>query len=421
MERHRRQLDVKEWQAIEAAEGFWRLSDAGYVSYRRAGTDRFEIVGHKYVGRARVGGIEIQVREKVPGTLLSLIGAATGAELRIEKAESPATEFDVVSRHLLTEFTRAAGRYVSDRRVARYRYRRASGSVLAGRLDMPATMRLHAAGRLGIFAYREGAVVRDEPLDRLVLAGLDELDRAARVLRLDPSTVYDARWLAGALSEVRDQAFVTSSAATFLSLGDDIERDSSMLSDDVDLARLAAVALLHRGFEPNLPGHSDVPRAWFLDLETLFEQAVRETLRELLKSHEVDRGESYGRRMFTGGSDASRTNPDIVVHREGVVRAAGDVKYKSLTAALGELSDNEKAATQRPKKEGRPDLYQMLVHAASLDTDRAFLVYAGDGAYSSRYLGRSATGCRTWTAQVRPTHLTEDLARFIEECELIRQ
>lgn len=412
-ERRRRSLDAEERRAIECADGFWRLGDAGYVSYRRSGTDRFEIVGHKYVGRALVGDIEVQVREKVPGTLLSLIGAATGAELRIEVADSPATEFDVVSRQLLAEFTRAAGRYIADRRVARYQYRHDTGPVLAGALDMPATMRLHATGRLGVFAYRQGAVVRDEPLDRLVLAGLDELDRAATALQLGPNTVYDARWLAGALDEVRDQDFLASSRAAFLAIGDDIERDPAALVEDVDLARLAAVALLHRGFEPDLPGQGEVPRAWFIDLETLFEQAVRETLRELLDSHDVDRGESYARRMFTGGSDASRTNPDIVVHRRGAVRAAGDVKYKSLATALGELPDDEEAPTKRTMKEGRPDLYQVLVHAASLNTDHAFLIYAGEDAYASRYLGRSATGCHTWTTQVRPTHLAQDLARFV--------
>lgn len=417
-ERRRRQLTGDERRAIDDADGFWRLGDAGYVSYRRAGSDRFEIVGHKYVGRARVGDVEVQVREKVPGTLVSLIGAATGAELRVEVAEAPATEFDLVSRHLMAQFTKAAGRYIADRRKPRYQYRQAAGPMLAGSLDMPATMHLHATGRLGLFAYRQGTVVRDEPLDRLVLAGLDELDRAAGALKLDPSTLYDARWLAGALDEVRDDAFLSSPTAGFLALADDIERDVSALPADIDLARLASVALLHRGFEPDLPGHGEVPRAWFLDLETLFEQAVRETLRELLSSWEVDRGESFERRMFTGGGDASRTNPDLVVHRKGTVRVAGDVKYKSLAVALGEAPDDEEPPARRTKKEGRPDLYQVLVHAASLGTDRAFLVYAGDDSYGCRYLGRAATGCHTWTTQVRPTHLAEDLGRFLSETGL---
>jgi hypothetical protein len=371
------------------------------------------------VGRALIGDVDVQVREKVPGTLRSLIGAATGAELRIEAAEAPATEFDLVSRHLMGEFTKAAGRYIAERRQARYSYRTASGPVLAGALNMPATMRLHATGRLGMFAYDSGTVVRDEQLDRLVLAGLDELDRSGPALQLDASTVYDARWLAGALDEVRDEAFLASPLDSFLGLADEMDRKDSALPADVDLARLAAVALLHRGFEPDLPGRGEVPRAWFLDLETLFEQAVRETLRQLLAGDEVDRGEGYARRMFSGGSDASRTNPDLVVHRNGIVRAVGDVKYKTLAVALDDATDEEETPVWRRKKEGRPDLYQVLVHAASLGNDRAFLVYAGDDSYACRYLGRSATGCHTWTAQVRPTNLTSDLARFARESVLL--
>jgi 5-methylcytosine-specific restriction endonuclease McrBC regulatory subunit McrC len=356
------------------------------------------------VGRARLGEVEVEVREKVRGTLVSLIGAATGAEVKIEKAESPATEFDLVSRHLMAEFIDSAGRYIADRRRPRNRYRAATGPVLAGALDMPATMRLHASGRPGLFAYRQCEVVRDEPLDRLVLAGLAELDRSAGALRLDSTTLYDARWLAGALDEVRDRRFLNTSRNEFLAQGEAIAQGPETLPADADLARLASVALLHQGFEPGSSSEDRVPRAWFLSLEDLFEQAVRNALRQLLADHEVDRGEAFPRRMFHGGADASAVNPDIVVHRDGAVTVAGDVKYKH-------LGGGEDAA----EKEGRPDLYQVLVHAASLGANRAFLVYPSDGEYLCRYLGSSATGCRTWAVRVRPTSLAGDLARFLDE------
>lgn len=356
--------------------------------------------------------------EKVAGTLLALINAATGAELRVEAEGSPATEFDVVSRHLLREFTRAAGLYIGNRRKARYEYRKALGPVLAGSLDMPGTMRLHAAGRPGLFAYHQGAVVRDELLDRLVLAGLDELDRAADALALDSRTLYDARWLAGALDEVRDEKFVGTHSSQFLEFSSEIERHPESLEEDMDLAKLAAVALLHRGFEPEVPSEGVVPRAWFIDLETLFEQAVVETLQGLMGDVDVDRGKEFERRMFVGGVDRSRTNPDVVVHQNGNVSAVGDVKYKSLAMAPdGELNE-EPEVGPRTRKENRPDLYQVLIHAASLKAECAFLVYAADGSYTSRYLGLSSTGCQTWTVQVRPRHLAADLTRFVEECGL---
>ena len=131
-----------------------------------------------------------------------------------------------------------------------------------------------------------------------------------------------------------------------------------------------------------------MPRACFVDLESLFERAVRRMLGRVLPDDEVDRGEPFDRWMFTGGLDASRTHPDLVVHRDGVPRMAGDVKYKNLRVGLGERSDDEESdADVRRRKEGRQDLYQVLVHAASLGVDRAFLIYVSDDKYESRYLG----------------------------------
>jgi hypothetical protein len=46
-------------------------------------------------------------------------------------------------------------------------------------------------------------------------------------------------------------------------------------------------------------------------------------------------------------------------------------------------------------------------------------VFVSDDEYFSRYLGTAATGCPTWTAQVRPAKLRNDLARFGAEMGLL--
>lgn len=245
-------------------------------------------------------------------------------------------------------------------------------------------------------------------MDRLVLGALDELDRAALVLKLDSDTLYQARWLARALEEIRTSAFLQLGPAGLLAIGERIELDDAVLLADLDLTRLAVVALLHQGFEPGRAGIGEVPRAWFVDLERLFERAVRLTLDKLIAHGQVDRGLGFERRMFTGGADSSRVYPDLVVHSGAHVSAVGDVKYKTLNR-----SDSGSV-----KKASRSDLYQLLVHANSLACDRAFLVYASETHYSKTFLGRSATGCRVWTAQVRPTHLDVDLSQLLDEIGL---
>lgn len=408
VERRTRSLTPEEYRALHDAPGFWDLDERGYVSLRTTSRGG-HLIGQKYVGRAVAGDVEVQVVAKAADTLAALVSAATGAEVRIEQADSPATAFDVVSRALIGEFVTAAGRYIASRRTPRYAYSDTHGPTLGGTLDMARTIELHAQGFPETFAFTEGRVVRDEPIDRLVLAGLDEVDRAGPALGLGDATLYGARWLAGALHEVRDERYLLTGRDDHLAVSDVIERDRTSGLDDVDLARLAAVTLLHQGFGPTAARiGGQVPRAWFLDLETLFEQAVRETLRAVLETAEVDRGETFDRRLFFGGSDASRTHPDLVAHQDGAVLAVGDVKYKTLRAGLAGVDDDTEV-DRRDKKAGRPDLYQVLVHAAAAGIDRAFLVYVGDDAYQCRYLGRSATGCRTWTAQVRPLYLRDDL------------
>jgi hypothetical protein len=414
-ERGRRALSEPEWLALDASEELWDLCSRGLFSIRRSGFGSYEIAGNQYVGRATVPGLELVIAEKVEGTLPALISAATSGMVRVERAPSPTAEFDRIARLLVEEFTAAAGLYIASRRAPRYRYRPDSGPVLAGTLDMPATMRLHAAGRIDRFAFQRGEIVRDTPLDQLVLAALDELGRASRALELSPETVFEARWLAGALAEVRTAAFSGLDQADLLSIADSIAADRYSLADDADLARLASVVLLHQGFGGEQAGGETAPRSWFINLERLFEQAVRQTLDRLLPARDVDKGSRFERRMFVGGADSSRTNPDLVVGDGTRLVAVGDVKYKSLSEASGEgRRPNER------ERGSRPDLYQVLVHAASLSCRKAFLVYVSDAAYGCRYLGRSATGCQTWTVQVRPHALEADLARLSDELELAK-
>jgi len=414
-ERGRRQLTEQEGLALGRSESLWSLASAGYFSVRRTGRTTEEIVGHRYVGRAVSGDDELVITEKVRGALRALVGAATGAELHIEEASSPLTEFDVVSRHLMTEFTRVANKYVSERRVPRYDYRDASGPLLGGSIDIARTIRLHASGRPQDFAFSEGRVVRDSPLDRLVLGALTELDAAAPFLELDAETLYLSRTLAGALEEIRDEQFLQTTTADHLEAAYSIERDEANLPADRDLARLASIALLHQGFELDAALTGTVPRAWFVDLETLFESAVRTTLSSLLPEFAVDRGEEFERRMFTDGLNRSRANPDVVIHTAAGPMAVGDAKYKSLRLGLADNEDDGDVGGPQRKKAGRPDLYQVLVHAAAVGATTAFLVYASDATYDTRRLGISATGCTTWITEVRPSHLKADLATFVAE------
>lgn len=405
-ERRARRLTSDEWASISGNRAFWRLVEEGFVGISQRGPADYHIRGQQYVGRAIVGDVEILVQEKVSGSLAAMLTFAIPSDVVIQRAESPAAAFDALSRALMTHFVEAAGRYIADRRMPQYEYQPAVGVSLGGSLDIPRTIRLHAKGLDQLLAFDRGRVVRDTPLDHVTLAALDEIDRAGSTLRLDPKTLYDARWLAGALDEVRGERYQLASKTDCLDAADEIAASAETSELDADLARLAAVVLLHHGFAFTPESEALVPRAWFINLEALFEQAVRRRLQQLLGRNRVDRGRTLSRRLFVTGTDSSNVNPDVVVHDGVVVHAAADVKYKSLrephdlSAASGDPGERKKAA--------RADLYQLLVHSKSIGARRAFLVYASDGDCRIRYHGRASTGA-TWTAEVRVSALEDDL------------
>lgn len=420
VERRRKALTAAEQQIIERTPGFWELAEAGYVSYRRSGAKRFEIEGHRYVGRADLGTLELHVREKVQGTLAGLIDAAIGVRPRLWKADSGAAGADAASHPLVEEFLTVAETHIVHRRP-RYEYRDTAGPVLSGALDIARTMRLQATGRFNWFAYREGRLVHRDPLDRLVLFALIALEGLAGSLGVNNGEIYRIRRLANAFADARDAFFSNMATDQMLAVADDIVADPNEEDRRRDLAKLSAVVLLHRGF--NLGSADDdghVPRAWFLDLETLFERAVCNVLRDIVPAWiKVDRGQSHERRLFVNGSDQSRTYPDIVIHRGWDVVAVGDVKYKQGNSPLAEGGERAvlKAAASRStdrKRESRADIYQLLVHAASVGANMAFLVYPADEDRRCRYLGLSSTGCHTWTLEVRPQMLRDDLASLLD-------
>jgi 5-methylcytosine-specific restriction endonuclease McrBC regulatory subunit McrC len=405
-ERRKRSLSSAEWEAVANNEAFWRLVENGFVSVVQIGVAKRELRGQKYVGRAIVGRTELIVQEKVPGTLAALLAFATGSDVLLARAEAAAADFDAVSRALMQEFVRGAGAYVANRRVPEYEYNDAVGASLGGSLDVPRTMRLHARGLSHLVAFAAGSVVRNTALDKVTLAALDEIDRSGTALGLLPETVYTSRWLAGALEEVRDSSYYELTHTDLLGIADDVITVRDTALEDRDLARLAAVILLHQGFDWTAATTDLVPRAWFIDVESLFEHAVRTLLQQLIPGCHVDRGEHFARRLFADGGDRSRVNPDIVVHDSKNVSIAADVKYKSLRAS--EDADELTSAGRR-KKPGRPDLYQLLVHAKALHAPKAVLIYPSDVGYQLRYLGRSTTGAETWVTEVRPWALSTDL------------
>jgi hypothetical protein len=163
---------------------------------------------------------------------------------------------------------------------------------------------------------------------------------------------------------------------------------------------LAGIVLSHNSFEASQMIPGIVPFSWFLNLETLFEQAVRRRLHALVgKGIGVHAGRSIRPAIFPA-LGIQRAEPDLVLGTapEAVV---GDVKYKDWSGSAD-----------------ASDLYQLLVHARAFDANRCFLVFPSDG-YDEVSLGRAVTGADTWLFAVDVRDLDSGLRRVCDAMSVV--
>lgn len=383
-ERRRRRLDPSVWRALEHQSDFWTLRDRGVVKVHALGPNVVELEGTRYVGRCEIGEVTLEFVEKIEGALASLLGYAASDSFRLLLTDAPASKLGDLAVLLLREFIARARAYVTAGIQFRYVPLQDEGTLAAGRLDVPGTVALRARGKLHRAAFRRSVIVRDLPINKVLLAALREVERLAQILPVPSGDLAQARGLCLYLDEAR------TADVLFGRRADWADRARTLASEwedaqQRDLLALAAVVLSHESFEASDLLGSRVPRSWFLNLEHLFEVAVRRELQTVLHDRaDVEPGSATHPRIFDRG-ESFGADPDIVV-RPHAVGAVGDVKYKDWPGAEG-------------VQKLHADLYQLLVHAAAFGAPLAFLVFPHNR-YEKRYLGRSATGCDTWITAV---------------------
>ena len=357
------------------------------------------------MGAAIVGDTTLNLVEKVPGSLASLIASATGDAFRVVQSDSHASPAGPLLRLLVRSFLERARQYASDGIDFRYTTRPEVGSVVGGTLDMPETVRARARGMGHVAAFSRPVIDRAVPKNRVTLAALRQVEVLAAVAEIPAQDVATARMLAQFFSDSQDARLLFGTSDFWV---DEARLLAERATDEKsrDLLALAAVVLAHQSLEPGVEGAPQAPRAWFLNLEELFESAVRRALGAALPTHLQVRATDIRRpAIFSAISGYLRADPDVVVSGAGTVRAVGDAKYKKWR---GLTTDSL-----------HPDLYQLLVHARAFAADTAFLVYAHD-TFEHHHLGRAATGADTWLFAVDVRDLGAGLRRAAKMMDIAR-
>jgi 5-methylcytosine-specific restriction endonuclease McrBC regulatory subunit McrC len=296
---------------------------------------------------------------------------------------------------IVRAFVAEVRRYVGAGREWRYEQRRMVSSLAGGRLNVPATISLRSRGLRHLMAFDTPTVTRAIEINRVIFAALSEVEVLAKLVSIDPITVAGARAMSMYFDDCRDAESIYATRTKLVQRVNDV-LDDPVWSAHRDMLSFAGVLLSHGSLEPASPLTGVVPISWFVNLENLFERAVRQELALACGSEAtVGEGSSY-RRMVFPVVGSNQANPDLFVQlvSDAVV---GDVKYKTWTR------------TASPS-----DLYQLLVHASAFDSARAFLVYPSDR-FDQVEMKVATTGAQVWLFAIDIRSIASDLRRVCSQ------
>ncbi|WP_411838910.1 5-methylcytosine restriction system specificity protein McrC [Paracoccus sp. ME4] len=392
-------LQSAEWQKVSRSAIFWNLVDRGILSVEQLRGGRARLKGNCYVGRSRVADdLVIEMHEKVPGSLAALLNFSAGTDFRIEHVPGPKSDLGPLIAILIEHFVGAVRLYASRGRQFQYDRIKMTGSLIGGRLDVTRTTKLWAQGLRHLAAFEKNEVAFNTPVNRTILSALREIERIARLVALPPQTLAQARSMAMLFSDCRTAEVLFGARSE---AARQAERLAASTSDKAlsDILGLASIVLAHESFDYGQNVGGTTPRSWFLNLETLFERAVRRSIESALaNSGQVATGRRASPRIFPTVSAAFRANPDLVVRQKSAGRPCiGDVKYKQWSGSP--------AAS---------DIYQLLVHSSAYEADRSFLAFPADD-FFSHDLGEAVTGASVSVYGLDVRRLEQDVSLMLRD------
>jgi 5-methylcytosine-specific restriction endonuclease McrBC regulatory subunit McrC len=391
-ERGEKSISSEQWEALAADPAFWQLVEGNIVSVSHPTTDTVVLRGSCYVGRAETAAGTLEIVEKVNGALASLLTYATYEAFRVDPLAAPATDLGELAVLLVRQFHAAVYGYVSRGRDRRFVQSPYAGSLVGGRINLTRTLQLRARGLGHLIAFDRNELTRSTDKNRVILAALREVEQLTDLIPLTDDDLARGRSLAQFFHDCRDAEVLFGKRSTLAAKAARLA--DQPLEGDSDLLALAAVVLSHVSFENTAIVGAIAPRAWFLNLETLFEHAVRRCFHDVCYGSQVIKGSAIGAGVFPTSPGLAPADPDIVIYAMQTTHV-GDVKYKDWERAAG----------------ARADLYQLLVHAAAFDGGSSFLVYPHDK-FEAVELGDAVTGstCSLFAIDVR------DVASSVRRC-----
>lgn len=390
-------VDAQTWKALSAESEFWALVENGVLTVSQPRRGGMRLGGTRYVGVAHIAGIDLEISEKTAGTVRALMTFASARAFRVTRVASPETELGDLTAILVHQFVAALRKYVSRGRENVFDTQGSVSPFIRGRLNVVRTLQLAARGLGHLVASERSYVNYRRPKNIVLLAALREIEAINKAIVIEREDMASARSLAMLFSDCRTTEVVFGRRQTWVARAEEL-LEASRDSESKDLLGLAGILLAHRGFEHDAVRSGSVPRAWFLNLEELFEIAVRRVMSELVASpRSVQKGGDCRRHVFAGVKEKFRASPDIVIGSAQACDVIADVKHKEWTGSGA-----------------HSDVYQLLVHAAAYDASQCCLIYPSNS-YRWSELGHSVVGPIVDLFAVDVRCLDTDLSRILRE------
>lgn len=393
-ERGRSTVSASQLEALQASPAFWGLVERGIVSVTLSPGGGARLSAGPYVGRAVCGDEILEIVEKIPGALRSLLSYASGLAFRLEPVSGARTEIGPLIELLVSVFLAETRRYLTRGKEFRYSRKRHLSPTVAGAIRIPATAQVRARGMLHQIVFDRTVVTYETYKNIVVNRALREIERIAGTVGLDASVVTNARSL-----RMYFEDYASSIDKGRAELARTSERLALADAADTTLLSLAALLLRHESFDNTAWLGDSTPRTWFVNLEQLFEDALRQQINRARYAGLVARrGSTFGRSVYTP-PDYARVDPDIVLLQSAEVVGVGDAKYKSWS-----------------ETPARSDIYQLLVHGAAFSSPVCFLAYASDE-YRPLVLGHSVTGAAVHAYALDITDLEAGVSAMLSDLD----
>lgn len=372
----------------------WKLVPT-YLTVEQQGPEAIKLTARTFIGRADLSQGSLEIIEKVPGETAVLLGYATNGSFKVRPLSSEAGRPGVLVSLLVRQFLESVRAYASAGRIGAYARRPAVSSLVGGRIRMVDTIRLRARGMPHRVAFDRTVLAFDTPLNRAVRAALREVEDLARRFPLDEKDLASARGLAAVFGDCMDARFLATPRDSFL---DDLQSvlANPWLLQVRDLGELTMAILARLSLDLPDAALRHAPRAWFINLGTLFEDACRQTLRRRVAGlATVEKGHRDQQLFSDAPANRYRADPDIIIRAlDRPWLAVGDVKHKEWSREASEA-----------------DVYQLLTHTATYGATDCFLIFAHT-AYDVVDLGTNPLGGNTWLFAVDVQNLDAGIAEI---------